>query len=303
MVGGPQAMIRARSLIVNADDFGLSEGVTDGIIQAMQQGIVTSTSLLATGPAVEAGVCRLKQIGCRSIGVHLNLTSGRPLEPTSVRLLAPGGAFSGPARVWSLGLLGGLPVSGIGAELGRQIEAVKGLGVAVSHLDGHHHIHVLPQIAPIVAALARAHGIAAIRLPRASGPSGFGLARFKWRLISRCAGRASGVFAEAGLRMPDHFVAWYARGHCTRAELMTALESLPPGVSELAVHPGRRDDTLAAVDRYVEQRTLELAALCDAAVRRHLHERGIALTSFADLCPDAAGRPDGERNGRLTKRG
>jgi predicted glycoside hydrolase/deacetylase ChbG (UPF0249 family) len=43
-------MTRARSLIVNADDFGLSEGVTDGIIQTMQRGIVTSTSLLANGP-------------------------------------------------------------------------------------------------------------------------------------------------------------------------------------------------------------------------------------------------------------
>ena len=165
MVGGPQTMTRARSLIVNADDLGLSEGVTDGIIQTMQRGIVTSTSLLANGPRTEAAVRRLGEIGCRSIGIHLNLTSGRPIGPIATRLLAPGGAFSGPARVWSLGVLGRLPGPAIEAELGRQIEAVKGLGVAVTHLDGHHHIHVLPQIVPIVAALARAHRIPAIRLP------------------------------------------------------------------------------------------------------------------------------------------
>jgi predicted glycoside hydrolase/deacetylase ChbG (UPF0249 family) len=296
-------MTRARSLIVNADDLGLSEGVTDGIIQTMQRGIVTSTSLLANGPQTEAAVRRLGEIGCRSIGIHLNLTSGRPIGPIPTRLLAPGGAFSGPARVWSLGVLGRLPGSAIEAELGRQIEAVKGLGVAVSHLDGHHHIHVLPQIAPIVAALARAHGIPAIRLPWAIGPGGVGLTRCKWWLIRRCAARARGVFADAGLCMPDHFVAWYARGHRTRDELMTALDGLPPGVSELAVHPGRRDDTLAAMDRYVEQRPLELAALCDPAVRRHLHERGITLTSFADLCSEVAGRPDVERDGRSSRRG
>ena len=51
-------MTRARSLIVNADDFGLSEGVTDGIIQTMQRGIVTSTSLLANGPRTEAEIGR-----------------------------------------------------------------------------------------------------------------------------------------------------------------------------------------------------------------------------------------------------
>jgi predicted glycoside hydrolase/deacetylase ChbG (UPF0249 family) len=197
-------------------------------------------------------------------------------------------------------MLGRLPVSVVEAELGRQIEAIKVLGVAVSHLDGHHHIHVLPQIAPIVAALARAYRIPAIRLPRAIGPGSFGLVRLKWRLISRCAARARGVFAEAGLCMPDHFVAWYARGHRTRAELMAALDGLPAGVTELAVHPGLRDDTLAAVDRYVEQRPLELAALCDVAVRRHLHERGIALMSFAELCAEVAGGPDAEQDGRST---
>jgi predicted glycoside hydrolase/deacetylase ChbG (UPF0249 family) len=293
-------LTRARRLIVNADDFGLSEGVTAGIIQALQRGIVTSTSLLANAPDAEPGVRRLSEIGCRSIGIHLNLTSGRPLGPLSARLVAPDGSFYGPTRVWSLGMLGQLPVSVVEAELGRQIEAIKVLGVAVSHLDGHHHIHVLPQIAPIVAALARAYRIPAIRLPRAIGPGGFGLVRLKWRLISRCAGRARGVFAEAGLCMPDHFVAWYARGHRTRAELMAALDGLPAGVTELAVHPGLRDDTLAAVDRYVEQRPLELAALCDVAVRRHLDERGIALMSFADLCAEVAGRPDAELDGRST---
>ena len=100
--------------------------------------------------------------------------------------------------------------------------------------------------------------------------------------------------------MPDHFLAWYARGHRTRAELMAALDGLPAGVTELAVHPGLRDDTLAAVDTYVEQRPLELAALCDGAVRRHLQERGIALMSFADLCAEVLGRPDAEVDGQST---
>jgi predicted glycoside hydrolase/deacetylase ChbG (UPF0249 family) len=71
---------------------------------------------------------------------------------------------------------------------------------------------------------------------------------------------------------------------------MAALARLPDGLTELAVHPGRPDDTLAAVDRYVAERPLELAALCDASVRRQLHERGVTLTSFADLGPAAAGR-------------
>lgn len=299
-MAGPQTLTPARRLIVNADDFGFSEGVTAGIIQAMRQGIVTSTSVFANAPDAESGVRRLTVIGCRSIGIHLNLTSGRPLGPLSASLVAPDGSFCGATRIWSLGMLGRLPVSVVEAELRRQIEAIKGLGIAVSHLNGHHHIHVLPQIVPIVAALAREYRVPAVRLPRATGPGGFGLVRLKWRLISRCAARARGVFAKAGLYMPDHFVAWYARGHRTRAELMAALDSLAAGVTELAVHPGLRDDTLAAVDSYVEQRPLELAALCDVAVRRHLHERGIALMSFADLRAEVVGRPDAELDGRST---
>lgn len=295
MVGGAQTLNTgrlvspgdARRLIVNADDFGLSESVNRGVIQAMQQGIVTSTSLLANAPDTKAGIGRLIDIGCRAVGIHLNLTTGRPLGPPPGRLTEPDGSFSGQFRLWSLGMLGRLPAA-VEAELERQIETIRGLGVAVSHLDGHHHIHILPQVAPIVAALARRHGIPAVRLPHATGRAVFGLARLKWRLINHYAARARSVFAGAGLRMPDHFIAWYARGSGTSAELMATLDLVQAGVTELAVHPGLRDDTLAAVDTYVEQRPLELVALCDPAIRRHLDQRGIALTTFANLYEEAS---------------
>jgi len=296
----------ARRLIVNADDFGLSEGVTEGILQAMRDGIVTSTSVLATAPGLETAVRRLASTGCRSIGIHLNLTSGRPLGPVSPRLLAADGSFRGPATVWSLGMLGRLERADVEAELRRQLEAVEALGVELSHIDGHHHVHVLPQVAPVVAALARAHRIPAVRWPRARPLRGSPPARLKWRLISHYAAAARSDFAAAGLATADRFLVWYARGRHTRDDLLAAVARLPAGLTELAVHPGLPDDALAAVDRYVAARPLELAALCDASVRRRLHEQGVVLTSFVRLGvgrgvgvgADAAGRADAAREQR-----
>ena len=74
-----------RQLIVNADDFGLTEAVNQGIVHAHNEGIVTSTTLMAGGSAFDSAVSISRSVPCLGIGVHLNLTAGRPVSPPPPR--------------------------------------------------------------------------------------------------------------------------------------------------------------------------------------------------------------------------
>jgi predicted glycoside hydrolase/deacetylase ChbG (UPF0249 family) len=129
--------VSERLLIVNADDFGASEGINRGIIEAHTDGILTSTSLMVTGPGAEAAVALAGEHPDLSLGLHWDLDgeqadSGIDLEdPIAVR-----------------------------HELARQLELFHELtGTAPTHVDSHHHIHRRPEIAPIARELAAPLGV------------------------------------------------------------------------------------------------------------------------------------------------
>jgi len=85
-------------------------------------------------------------------------------------------------------------------------------------------------------------------------------------------------------RAPNHFIGVSMQGgQRFDAQLTTVLSALPPGTTELMVHPGRIDEALKSVDGYTWQRERELAALCSDAVRERLGRGDMALMSFADL--------------------
>lgn len=272
-----------RRLIVNADDFGFTEGVTDGILQGMQQGIVTSTTVMANMPCAAESVRRLLAAGVRSVGIHLNLTSGPAMRRETRALLNKEGLFLGAGVVWRDGLLRRLPVEQIEIELAAQIEKVLALGIEVSHVDGHHHIHVLPQIGPVVGRLCQRYKIAAVRMPYTNGRHLSLANRLKWQLVNYLAGKIRGTFQDHGLHMPDHFVAWYGGRADTVADLQQVLASIEPGVTEIAVHPGFDDAALARMDSYLSERRVELSALCDPGVRQFVEGQGICLTNFQSL--------------------
>lgn len=272
-----------RQLIINADDFGFTKSISDGILQAIRHGIVTSTSVMANMPAALDTVGYLRSMGCRSIGIHLNLTSGISLRSHRTRLAGADGRFVGVERVWWLGITKRLPVLEIKAELEAQIETLTNQGIEVSHIDGHHHIHILPQLVPIVCALAKKYNIRAVRYPYTKGYGLVGLARLKWRLINHFALRSRQAFLLSGLAMPNHFVAWYAQGGETLNHLKHTLTSIGSGVTEIGVHPGYVDEALVGMDSYRNERHFELQALCDPSLSEFLYERGIGMTNFGSL--------------------
>src|SRR5438093_3667118 len=157
-----------RRLIVSADDFGLTAGVDRGIVAAVRAGGVTSVGVMANLVSPGA-VAELVAAGPHvSIGVHLNLTTGRPLSsPVEVASLVDAtGTFHPLATLARRALTLRLSTLEIRRELAAQIARVRGLGVAVDHLDSHEHVHLLPGVTGTVIALARDSGVPRMRTHR-----------------------------------------------------------------------------------------------------------------------------------------
>ncbi len=160
------------SLIVNADDFGLTSEVNRGIIEAHQRGIVTSATLMANAPAFEEAVALARQNPGLGIGCHLVAIGGRPLlDPSAVRLLLGADDQFPPSLQNFLRLHPGCLFSSwrgrqqLAQEFAAQIEKVRQSGLHVSHLDTHKHLHALPGVREAVFQVARQKGILFVRFP------------------------------------------------------------------------------------------------------------------------------------------
>lgn len=291
-----------KKLIVNADDLGMSEGINRGILEAHLAGIVTSTTALMTMPAARAGIELVqRQAPGLGLGLHLNLTYGRPLlsarqVPSLVR---SSGRFVSLPR--GLGLRHHWRHRDIEAELNAQFERfVEVAGCLPDHLDSHQLIGSLSaECREVMLELSETHGLPV----RRGGRSLFG--RFERQFAAR--GGLQRTMATALFKRypqerhahifdrtppsPDHFeFDFYAR-NATPDRLLRILEALPAGVTELVCHPGYAGGDGDGY-RYRER---ELVALTDARVKHKIAEAGIDLTTFAVLATpaDEAGEVSG----------
>ncbi|WP_227862948.1 carbohydrate deacetylase [Clostridioides sp. ES-S-0049-02] len=134
-------------IIINADDFGYCEAVNYGIISAHNNGIVKSTSMMANMPGVEHGVKLLKENRDLNCGVHMTLSCGRPLL-SNLKTIVDKECFF--IRRITDEIIKKMDYDEIYEELCAQIERVKELGIDISHLDSHHHIHTLVNLKPVI---------------------------------------------------------------------------------------------------------------------------------------------------------
>jgi predicted glycoside hydrolase/deacetylase ChbG (UPF0249 family) len=280
-------------LIVNADDLGLHPALDAGILRAHREGIVTSATLLATGPTAGEAVRRAKAQGL-AVGVHLALSTRlAPAAPAhEVPSVAPGGRLRGNwahfARAW---LTGRVRREEVDRELSAQVRRARELGAEVDHLDGHQHLHVLPGVRPLVEALARREGLP-VRwpdaLPRVSwlrtpGPA---LKTALLTVLARTAPQASG-----GVRRVSAGGVFEA-GRLTEAALLELVDALPEGDFELGCHPGEGVPHVPEDPAWTYGWQSELAALTSPRVRERLRERGVALINYGQL-PSPPGRGTG----------
>ncbi len=290
-----------KRLVVNGDDFGMTESVNQGILEAHRRGILTSTTVLANGTAFDSAVALASGAPALGVGVHLNLTDGRPVsDPARVSTLVDSaGNFSGgPATLLKRMLRRRVNLAEVERELDAQIQRVRSAGIDVTHLDGHKHVHMLPGIFAVVVNLARKHGIPGIRCAAERRLSFWTLLRHNGSSMvqvmrqSVAAGALTWVapglrarLAQAGLAYPMYFYGVMQTGFLDAASLGAILRDLPAGTSELMCHPGYVDSALRrSGTRLVAQRETELAALTRPEITKLVATLGIQLIDYRGLC-------------------
>jgi hopanoid biosynthesis associated protein HpnK len=288
-----------RNLIVNADDLGWTQGVNRGIAEAHRNGIVTSTSLLANGGAFEGGVRTARESPRLGVGVHLNLSDGKPVAPPErVKSLLDGnGDFSGGPETLLLRLTAKkVETKEVETEWNAQIEKVRAAGIRPTHLDGHKHVQMLPGLFAVALRLAKKHGIEAVRVAHEASrlraaltsggePSGVTLKQgVQARGLKLLARDAREMTERAGISTADYFCGIAQTGVLTKKGVQQLLESLPEGTTELMCHPGYADAELErSATRLQKSRETELEILTDNEIRKSIATLGIRLINYGEI--------------------
>jgi predicted glycoside hydrolase/deacetylase ChbG (UPF0249 family) len=268
--------LSVRTLVVNADDFGFTRDVNDGILEAHVNGILTSTTLMATdlmekSRAFDDAVSMAKKHPSLDIGCHLVLV-GAPGLPASVAKLIQAVALK-RIRVYD--------------ELAAQVRRILDAGLKPTHLDTHKHTHLLPTVLDAVARIAEEFRIPWVRRPFdfPLQPGGIGWEkRAVNRALSLVRGRVERVLRSHGCRFTDHFAGFQMTGNYDTAALVSLIRALPDGSTEFMCHPGRCGDELrSAPTRLKESREQELRALTSPEVRAALNESNVRLVGFDRL--------------------
>jgi predicted glycoside hydrolase/deacetylase ChbG (UPF0249 family) len=271
-------------LIVNADDYGLTEKVSEAILHAHHEGIVTSTSVLALAPGFERSVARLADAPRLGTGAHLALVGeDPPLSPAAdvPTLVDRRGRLWSSWRVFLSRAAGGrIDADDVRRELAAQYDAIVAAGVEVDHLDTHQNLHLWPMVADAVIELGERHDVKVARVTRSAerGPVGVTVSRLARRLESR--------LDERGWRYARASTGLDEAGHLDLSAMVAALSRLAATgapSAELATHPGAPLDPERARYRWRYQWEDEYAALRSGTVRAAVDELGFRLGTFADL--------------------
>jgi len=285
-----------RRLIINADDFGLTLGVNRAIIEAHQHGVVTSATLMANAPAVEDASASARAAGL-SVGCHVVLIDGAPLlSPQDVSSLVGGNARfrDGWPGFASRALRKHLDENQIAAEVEAQIRRIQQIGLRVTHVDSHKHVHLLPPVLRPMLAAAKACGVRAVRNPFAPlkplamahllhRPRLWG--RYsEVKLLRRFGQEFRQTVGDAGLITTDGTFGIVVTGALDGELFAAIVGSLPEGTWEMVCHPGYCDTELRALrTRLRESREQELRVLTSQEARRAIEAAGVELVSYAQL--------------------
>lgn len=239
-------------LIINADDFGLSAPVNEGIIRAFEAGGITNATLMVKRDFAGEAVRFAKNKPSLPLGLHLDLDD----------LL--GGAEQGDER-FNLDRIETMLQDDsffkrLDAEIDEQISTFKETGLELTHIDGHHHLHAIPRIFQLLIEKMASHGIKTVRLSQKFDLVKYPPIEWDYSFFEEM----KTLLKQNGIIYTDHFITgWQAYD----------LQKMAEGVTELMTHPGTTEQW-----RIDELNTLTSGKWTDA-----LNEQGIVLTSFREL--------------------
>lgn len=254
------------TLVVTADDLGLSPGVTRGILEAHKRGVVRSTSLMVTFPSSPEAAALSRMEPDLEVGLHVDLVGGEPVsDPARVASLC-----DGEGRFWRLPefsrrlFTGRIRASDLATEVRAQAALARSWGHLPLAWDSHRHVHLMPPVARVVGRIAHDEGVRWVR--RARSP------RF-WTGTKEASLRVASLasaLAYRGIAGPS----WYVDLTSERPRpdaASVALLAAYGGLGEISAHPGYVDDLLRdSGDTLVAARPDDLSLLTDPLLRTAL---------------------------------
>lgn len=258
-------------IVVCADDYGFTPGVSRGIRELIAARRISATSVMSGSEFWPFEAAALKAIANDAdIGLHVTLTDQKPLG--DMPLFAPEGRFPPLPAVFRAGLLRRLPLLEIEAEIERQVEAfVAHYGAPPAHIDGHHHMHQLPGVRDVVVRIAArvGNGRTWVRscAERHTLIARRGIAPLKTAIIGALGPGIARRARNAEVPINNGFSGAYDFAHETRP-LDDLFARFLDGLGEnglVMCHPGYADATLAARDVMTKAREAELAFLMGGA--------------------------------------
>lgn len=238
-------------VIINADDFGLTEGVNHGIIKAHKEGIVTSATIMANMPAFENAVNLSKENPHLGIGVHLTLTAGKSLGKNYKSLTNSESDFH-KLKDFQQNLKN-LDLDEVEHEFELQIEKVRNEGIAIDHLDSHHHVHTFKPIIDVALKITKKHNL-------------------PLRLYS----------FEKDIRSTASFKDTFYGEKANILNLLSMLSEDEESM-EIMTHPAICDESLKKISSYNELRNSELSILTNHEVKEFIKKNNIELIKFSQL--------------------
>ncbi len=273
-------------LIVNADDFGRTAAINAAVVKAFREGIVTSASLMVAADCAAEAVEAARDNPGLAVGLHLVVLGGRAaLLPEEIpHLVDASGRFS--RRAWVSGMRYFFLPSAR-SELRREIEAqfqlFRATGLMLSHVDGHHHMHLHPTVFRLLLPGARAQGARAVRLNVADRLL-FSLRvdrrnlwlKLGWKItFSVLQGWCARLLRRSPLPVADRVYGLMQTGRISEEYLARLSGRLTPGTSELFCHPSLREESAG-----LGPNPRDLGALLSPVARRMLEENGVKLTNY-----------------------
>lgn len=279
-----------KEIILNADDFGLSEGANRGIMRAWQEGLLTSTSLMVGGDAFEEAVAFARRNPALQVGLHLTLVQGSAVlrQKGMPSLTDAGGEFGDDAVLAGMRyfFLKGLRKK-LRQEIDAQLARCRDAGVELTHVDGHLNIHMHPVVFDILCELMPLYGIKSFRLTRENLPANLALDRNRVVgkcadafIFSRLANRCQPRLDRLGIRYAAEVKGLLNSGGMTEAYLLRALDAVGDGLTEIYFHPGCHPCPTLKRRMPDYQHEAELAALTSPRVRDKFAALGLKLRNY-----------------------
>lgn len=219
-------------VLFNADDFGLTKGITDGIIKAHMNGVVKSTTIMMNGHAVDYAVQQAQHTPTLQTGIHLVLTWGKPISSFVPKLLGNDGCFKYKNTFADMELPDPTDVE---KEWRAQIEAFLATGMSLHHIDSHHHVHGWEPLKETVYKLSNEYGVPV-------------------RYVDSLQSHPELLLTE------KLWLGFYGDG--VHEDIFDDLRNINTKSVEVMTHPAFVDKELAAVSSYCEKRQEELEILC-----------------------------------------